>query len=174
MPYCLWIFSHSSISSSSTVSFPFPDFTTIYAFFHIPLISPQLTGSFTSLDFIIRNGLFPIPRISPPLRNYSPDFTAVYRFFFIPGFYCRLKWNESGRARYLSVTEAPHNTDFHTWMGKKHFCFFQTAETGNRTPQSGVKGSDANHYPRAHALNAVYRFFLIPGFHCHLWICFFW
>ena len=54
-----------------------------------------------------------------------------------------------GRARYLSVTEAPHNTDFHTWMGKKHFCFFQTAETGNRTPSSGVKGSGANHYPRA-------------------------
>ena len=37
-----------------------------------------------------------------------------------------------GRARYLSVTEAPHNTEFYTWMGKKHFCFFQTAETGNR------------------------------------------
>ena len=49
------------------------------------------------------------------------------------------------------VTEAPHNTDFHTWMGKKHFCFFQTAETGNRTPNSGVKGSGANHYPRAPA-----------------------
>ena len=44
-----------------------------------------------------------------------------------------------------------HNTDFHTWMGKKHFCFFQTAETGNRTPNSGVKGSGANHYPRAPA-----------------------
>ena len=58
-----------------------------------------------------------------------------------------------GRARYLSVTEAPHNTDFHTWMGKKHFCFFQTAETGSRTPNSGVKGSDANHYPRAPALS---------------------
>ena len=29
-----------------------------------------------------------------------------------------------GRARYLSVTEAPHNTNFHTWMGKKHFLFF--------------------------------------------------
>ena len=58
-----------------------------------------------------------------------------------------------GRARYLSVTEAPHNTDFHTWMGKKHFCFFQTAETGNRTPDSGVKGSGTNHYPRAPALN---------------------
>ena len=56
-----------------------------------------------------------------------------------------------GRGRYLSVTEAPHNTDFHTWMGKKHFCFFQTAETGNRTPNSGVKGSGANHYPRAPA-----------------------
>ena len=38
-----------------------------------------------------------------------------------------------GRARYLSVTEAPHNTEFYTWMGKKHFCFFQTAETGSRT-----------------------------------------
>ena len=56
-----------------------------------------------------------------------------------------------GRARYLSVTEAPHYTNFHTWMGKKHFCFFQTAETGNRTPDSGVKGSGANHYPRAPA-----------------------
>ena len=53
------------------------------------------------------------------------------------------------RARYLSVTEAPHNTNFHTWMGKKQFCFFQTANTGNRTPNSGVKGSGANHYPRA-------------------------
>ena len=36
-------------------------------------------------------------------------------------------------------------------MGKKHFRFFQTAETGNRTPNSGVKGSGANHYPRAPA-----------------------
>ena len=36
-------------------------------------------------------------------------------------------------------------------MGKKHFCFFQTAETGNRAPNSGVKGSGANHYPRAPA-----------------------
>ena len=36
-------------------------------------------------------------------------------------------------------------------MGKKHFCFFQTADTGNRTPYSGVKGSGANHYPRVPA-----------------------
>ena len=35
--------------------------------------------------------------------------------------------------------------------GRKHLCFFQTAETGNRTPNSGVKGSGANHYPRAPA-----------------------
>ena len=34
------------------------------------------------------------------------------------------------RARYLSVTEAPHNTDFHTWMGKKHFCFFKPPRPG--------------------------------------------
>ena len=31
------------------------------------------------------------------------------------------------------------------------FCFFQTAETGIRTPNSGLKGSGANHYPRAPA-----------------------
>ena len=59
----------------------------------------------------------------------------------------------SGRARYLSVTEAPHNIEFHTWMGKKHlkkhFVFLQTAETRNRTPNSSVKGGGANHYPRA-------------------------
>ena len=30
--------------------------------------------------------------------------------------------------------------------GRNIFCFFQTAETGNRTPNSGVKGSGANHY----------------------------
>ena len=35
-------------------------------------------------------------------------------------------------------------------MGKKHFDFFQTAETGKRTPNSGVKGNGANHYTRAH------------------------
>ena len=35
--------------------------------------------------------------------------------------------------------------------GRNIFCFFQTAETGNRTPDSGVKGSGANHYPRAPA-----------------------
>ena len=33
--------------------------------------------------------------------------------------------------------------------GRNIFCFFQTAESGNRTPSSGVKGSGANHYPRA-------------------------
>ena len=64
----------------------------------------------------------------------------------------RHRIRNSSRARYLSVTEAPHNTDFHTWMGKKHFCFFQTAETGNRTPSFGVKGSGANLYPRAPVL----------------------
>ena len=35
-----------------------------------------------------------------------------------------------GRARYLSVTEAPHNTNFHTWMGKKQFRFFKPPRPG--------------------------------------------
>ena len=38
--------------------------------------------------------------------------------------------------------------------GRNIFCFFQTAETGNRTP-TGVRGSGASHYPRAPALNAT-------------------
>ena len=41
--------------------------------------------------------------------------------------------------------------------GRNIFCFFETAETGNRTPNSGVKGSGANHYPRAPA-PAAYGF----------------
>ena len=39
--------------------------------------------------------------------------------------------------------------------GEEFFCFFQTAETGNRAPKSGVKGSGADHYPRAPALNGL-------------------
>ena len=39
--------------------------------------------------------------------------------------------------------------------GRNIFCFFETAETGNRTPNSGVKGSGANHYPRAPARSAM-------------------
>ena len=35
-----------------------------------------------------------------------------------------------GRARYLSVTEAPHNTEFHTWMGKKHFLSLKPPRPG--------------------------------------------
>ena len=38
----------------------------------------------------------------------------------------------------------------HGW-GRNISCFFQTAETGNRTSNSGMKGSGANHYPRAPA-----------------------
>ena len=39
--------------------------------------------------------------------------------------------------------------------GRNIFSFFQTAETGNRTPDSGVKGSGANHYPGAPALKVA-------------------
>ena len=86
----------------------------------------------------------------PPLCTYRLNWARRWLRWHSPpdtGFEIRALavW---GRARYLSVTEAPHNTNFHTWMGKKHFSFFQTAETGNRTPNSGVRGSDANHYHR--------------------------
>ena len=38
---------------------------------------------------------------------------------------------------------------------KKHFCFFQTAVTGKRTPNSSVKGRGAYHYPRAPVLLSI-------------------
>ena len=40
---------------------------------------------------------------------------------------------------------------------KNIFCFSQTAETGNRTQNSDVKGSGANHYPRPLARNPSKR-----------------
>ena len=39
--------------------------------------------------------------------------------------------------------------------GVETFCFFQTSEPGNRTPNSSVKGSGGNHYPRAPALSQL-------------------
>ena len=35
-----------------------------------------------------------------------------------------------GRARYLSVTEAPHNTNFHTWMGRNIYVSFKPPRPG--------------------------------------------
>ena len=62
-------------------------------------------------------------------------------------------------------SEAEHTTSrsrrlptiltFTRGWGRNIFCFFQTAETGNQTPNSGVKGRGANHYPRAPALNVI-------------------
>ena len=50
--------------------------------------------------------------------------------------------------------------------GRNIFCFFQTAETGNRTPNSGVKGSGANHYPRAPARHVPNRAEVCVGVFC--------
>ena len=50
--------------------------------------------------------------------------------------------------------------------GRNNFCFFQTAETGNRTPNTGVKGSGANHYPRTLALHQLWPLY----FNCPLTI----
>ena len=56
--------------------------------------------------------------------------------------------NATSRSRWL-----PTILTFTRGWGRNIFCFFQTAETGNRTPNSGVRGSGANHYPRAPALD---------------------
>ena len=54
--------------------------------------------------------------------------------------------------------------------GRNNFCFFQTAETGNWTPDSGVKGSGANHYPRAPARPFLHLWWIPTGTRrcCHV------
>ena len=63
-----------------------------------------------------------------------------------------------GRARYLSVTKAPHNTWVLHVDGEETFLFLSNRRTRNRTPNSSVKGSDANHYPRAPDSNVSIEF----------------
>ena len=84
-----------------------------------------------------------------------------------------MKWNESGFRPPLctnsslgyglrpSTLPLGHGGSPQYWLShvdgeETFFCFFQAAETGNRTPNSGVKGSGANHYPRAPALPVGY------------------
>ena len=62
------------------------------------------------------------------------------------------KWNDTALqtqdSKYKTwMSESEHATswsrsftEFYGWMGKKHFCFFQTAEIWKRTPNSSVKG----------------------------------
>ena len=62
-------------------------------------------------------------------------------------------WRSEAKHATFWSRRLPTILSFYTWMGKKHFCFFQTFQTGNRTPNSSVKGSCANHYPRASRLD---------------------
>ena len=65
-------------------------------------------------------------------------------------------WNLSPGGLRPSTLPLGHGGSPQYWLshvnGEETFCFFQTAETGNRTPNSSVIGSGANHYPRAPAL----------------------
>ena len=65
-------------------------------------------------------------------------------------------WAEAEHATSRS-RRLPTILTFTRGWGRNIFYFFQTAETGNRTPSSGVKGSGANHYPRAPARLTTYR-----------------
>ena len=46
----------------------------------------------------------------------------------------------------------PTILSFTRGWGRNIFCLFQTAETGDRTPNPGMKGSGANHYPTFNAM----------------------
>ena len=67
-----------------------------------------------------------------------------------------------GRARYLSDTEAHHNTEFHEQMGKSRniIVSFKPPRPGNEARTVAWKSSGANHYPRAPARHGRHT-----GFH---------
>ena len=54
---------------------------------------------------------------------------------------CVRRYRDTSRSRRL-----PTMLSFTSGWGRNMVCFFQTAETGKRTPNSGVQGSGANHY----------------------------
>ena len=62
-------------------------------------------------------------------------------------------WRSEAKHATSLSRRLPTILTFTRGWGRNIFCFFQTAETGNRTPNSGVKSSGANHYPRAPALS---------------------
>ena len=61
-------------------------------------------------------------------------------------------WRSEAEVATSRSRRLPTILTFTRGWGRNIFCFFQTAESGNRTPDSGVKGSGSNHYPRAPAL----------------------
>ena len=66
-------------------------------------------------------------------------------------------WRSEAEHTTFRSRRLPTILTFTRGWGRNIFCFFQTAETGNRTPNSGVKGSGANHYPRAPAQKATWN-----------------
>ena len=57
-----------------------------------------------------------------------------------------MPWRSEAEHATALSRRLPTILTFKRGWGRNSFCFFQTAETGNRTPNSGVKGSGANHY----------------------------
>ena len=64
------------------------------------------------------------------------------------------EWDDTVQTQDSKFKPWRSEAEFYEWMGKKHFCFFQTAGTVKRTPNSSVKCSAANHYTRAPAPNS--------------------
>ena len=65
-------------------------------------------------------------------------------------------WRSEAKHATSRSRRLPTILTFTRGWGRNLFCFIQTAETGNRTLNSGVKGSGANHYPRAPAHAVIY------------------
>ena len=72
-------------------------------------------------------------------------------------------WRSEAKHATSRSRRLPTILTFTRGWGRNIFCFFQTSETGNRTPDTGVKGSGGNHYPRAPAQT------LMVTCHCRHW-----
>ena len=77
-------------------------------------------------------------------------------------------WRSEAEPATSRSRRLPTIPTFTRGWGRNIFCFFQTAETGNRTPDSGVKGSGANHYPRAPAHLIKWRSAILLIDWCHV------
>ena len=76
-------------------------------------------------------------------------------------------WRSEAKHATSRSQRLPTILTFTRGCGRNIFYFFQNAETGNRTPSSGVKCSGANHHPRHRDMNC-YRNSTICNLLLHL------
>ena len=126
---------HSAADVTRGIPFPLTAGSTWFVF---TLGDPWKCITAHSISATVSNKEMPHYRAYVMIGSYTVGWRSIYFSTAIAG---RLPLGHGGSPQY--------------WVshvdGEETFCFFHTADTGNRTPNSGVKGSGAYHYPMAPA-----------------------